>query len=65
MEFEKLEGEGAASGWMRYYGNGRRLAKRTAANELRIIVIDAAVVPEQARREAKRKAAHLEGCIIF
>eukprot|EP00437_Effrenium_voratum_P004130 CAMPEP_0181423132 /NCGR_PEP_ID=MMETSP1110-20121109/13972_1 /TAXON_ID=174948 /ORGANISM="Symbiodinium sp., Strain CCMP421" /LENGTH=1183 /DNA_ID=CAMNT_0023546251 /DNA_START=81 /DNA_END=3632 /DNA_ORIENTATION=- len=48
MEFKKLDGEGAASGWMRYYGNGRRLATRTAANELRIMLINAAVVPEEA-----------------
>ena len=49
MEFKKLDGEGAPSGWMRYYGNGRRLATRTAANELRIMLINAAVVPEEAR----------------
>eukprot|EP00435_Cladocopium_sp_Y103_P044397 s2270_g12.t1 len=46
IEFKKLDGDGPDSGWLKYYANGKRLAKRTSANELRVIVVDAAVVPQ-------------------
>jgi hypothetical protein len=49
IEFKKLDGDGPESGWLKYYANGKRLAKRTAANELRVIVVEAAVVPQHVR----------------
>lgn len=47
IEFEKLNGSGPSSGWLKYYAGGRRVAKR-AANGLRIMIVDAKVVPKEA-----------------
>ena len=55
IEFKKLDGDGPESGWLKYYANGKRLAKRTAANELRVIVVEAAIVPEHVRSSNRVK----------
>lgn len=46
IEFEKLKGSGPSSGWLKYYASGKRVAKR-AANGLRIMIVDAKVVPKE------------------
>ena len=48
IEFLKLTGAGPESGWLKYYGGGKRLAVRTEANDLRVMLTRRRVVGAKA-----------------
>ena len=49
IQFEKIDGDGPDEGWLNYYGQGKRLAKRTAANDIAIMQSNFGIVPNKAR----------------
>ena len=49
IQFEKIDGDGPDEGWLKYYGQGKRLAKRTAANDIAIMQSNFGIVPNEAR----------------
>ena len=48
IQFEKIDGDGPDEGWLKYYGQGKRLAKRTAANDIAIMQSNFGIVPNEA-----------------
>ena len=49
IQFEKIDGDGPDEGWPKYYGQGKRLAKRTAANDIAIMQSNFGIVPNEAQ----------------
>ena len=58
IEFRKIDGDGPDSGWLKYYGNGKRVAKRTAANDIAIMQSNVVIVPEKVGTLAISPAYH-------
>jgi len=58
IEFRKIDGDGPDSGWLKYYGNGKRVAKRTAANDIAIMQSNVVIVPEKVWTLAISSAYH-------
>ena len=52
IQFEKLDGDGPDEGWLKYYSNGKRAAKRTAANDICIMQSNVGIAPEEVRPSA-------------
>ncbi|CAK9025209.1 unnamed protein product [Durusdinium trenchii] len=50
IQFEKLDGDGPDEGWLKYYSNGKRAAKRTAANDICIMQSNVGIAPEEAMK---------------
>lgn len=63
MHFEKTGGKGPSSGWLKYYADGQRLAKRTAANELRITLVDCETNPAEVLRMLPGAAVRVHLCV--
>ncbi|CAJ1452172.1 unnamed protein product [Effrenium voratum] len=50
IQFKKIDGDGPDEGWLKYYSNGKRAAKRTAANDICIMQSNVGIVPEEAMK---------------